>query len=318
MQCKNEEDYKKMKSFKLKMKDENGKNIREIGLEEPNKHRPKGTNNSYQNGTLITIEGACENGLEEESNEDIREYFSECGVVVKEAWFSTYKGSKQLNGNRSLVLELTPGLSIPRTVFYVGPHTEIKGKLRVFYKGQPYCFKCDTTHEQICPKKVEERVKEEEERLDREVKTKTLIMSDLTLKMANQKAMNAGIICISGGKIGHINNSMNYNPDILKYDNIVMIAGLNSIDLGDTPESERQQIFDQLKETGKFMKEEVKSNPTKKLFLVAPVPEPIEDATKIGDITEMMRQMQTNGNKSIELTHISSHLKKSCILMNYI
>ena len=117
-----------MKSFKLKMKDANGKNSREIGLEEPSKHRPKVTNNSYRNGTLITIQGACENGLEEESNEDIMKYFSEYGVVVKEAWFSTYKGSKQLSGNRSLVLELTPGLSIPRTVFYVGPHAEIKRK----------------------------------------------------------------------------------------------------------------------------------------------------------------------------------------------
>ena len=60
-------------------------------------------------------------------------------------------------------------------------------------------------------------------------------MSDSTLIMENQKAMNPDIICISGGK-GGINNSMNYNPDILKYDNIVMVAGLNSIDLGDTPE----------------------------------------------------------------------------------
>ena len=58
------------------------------------------------------------------------------------------------------------------------------------------------------------RVKEERERLDREVRTKTLIMSDSAIRMANQKAMNADIICISGGKIGHINNSMNYNPDI--------------------------------------------------------------------------------------------------------
>ena len=289
------------------------KKINEIELEEPNNHRPEGTNNSYQNGTLITIQGACENGLEEESNEDITEYFSEYGVVVKEAWLSTYKGSKQLNGNRSLVVELTPDLSIPRTVFYVGPHTEIKGKLKVFYKGQPYhCFKCDTTHERICPKKSRRKGKKEEERLDREVKNKTLIMSDSTLRMANQKAMNADIICISGGRIGHINNSMNYNPDILKYDNIVMVAGLNNIDLGDTPENERQHVFHQLKETGKSMKGQVKRNPKKKLFLVAPVPAPVKDATKIGDIMEMMRQMQTNGNKSIELidTHFITSEKE--------
>ena len=49
------------------------------------------------------------------------------------------------------------------------------------------------------------------------------------------------------------------------------------------------------------MEEQVKRNPKKKLFLVAPVPAPVKDATKIGDITETMRQMQANGNKSIEL-----------------
>ena len=80
-----------------------------------------------------------------------------------------------------------------------------------------------------------------------------------------------------------------------------MVAGFNNIDLGDTPESDRQQIFHKLKETGKFMKEHAESNSKKKLFLVAPVLAPVKDSTKIGDIMEMMRQMQTNGNESIEL-----------------
>ena len=39
-------------------------------------------------------------------------------------------------------------------------------------------------------------------------------MSDSTLRIANQKALNADIICVSGGNIGDINNSVNYNPDI--------------------------------------------------------------------------------------------------------
>ena len=48
------------------------------------------------------------------------------------------------------------------------------------------------------------------------------------------------------------------------------------------------------------------------LFLVAPVPALVKYATKIGDITEMMRQMQTNGNKSIELidTHFITSEKE--------
>ena len=158
-------------------------------------------------------------------------------------------------------------MSIPRTVFYVGPHKELKKSLEYFTKVNHTIVLNVILHMNECvPKKVEERVKEEEERPDREVKTKTLIMSDSTLRMANQKAMNADIICISGGKIGHIQNSMNYKPGILKYDNIVMVAGLNNIDLRDTCENERQQIFHRMKETGKFMKEQVKSNPKKKLF----------------------------------------------------
>ena len=48
------------------------------------------------------------------------------------------------------------------------------------------------------------------------------------------------------------------------------------------------------------------------MFSVAPVPAPIKNATKIGDITEMMRHMQTNGNKSIELidTHFITSEKE--------
>ena len=49
------------------------------------------------------------------------------------------------------------------------------------------------------------------------------------------------------------------------------------------------------------MKEQVKSNPNRKLFLVSPIPAPVKDATEIEDARKIMRHIQENGKKSIEL-----------------
>ena len=74
IQCKNEDDYNKPRIFKLKITDEKTKTITGIPLEEPNRHLPKG-NPNFENGTLITIQGACENGMEKESNEETDKFF---------------------------------------------------------------------------------------------------------------------------------------------------------------------------------------------------------------------------------------------------
>ena len=49
-----------------------------------------------------------------------------------------------------------------------------------------------------------ERRQEEEDKLERELTVKTLIISDSTLRLTNQYATNADITCISGGKLGHM------------------------------------------------------------------------------------------------------------------
>ena len=54
-------------------------------------------------------------------------------------------------------------------------------------------------------------MKEAEEKLDRNLKTKTLVVSDSTLRLTNQLALNADVTCILGGQIGHLANSLNYN-----------------------------------------------------------------------------------------------------------
>ena len=156
IQCKNEDESQKLKSFKLKVCDETAKQVKEIPLEEPRVRRPKGS--YFDNGTLITIQGSCENGMEAESNEEFDKFFQQYGTIVKNTWYTTYKGNKQLNGNRALVLQLQHGLSIERKVFYEGPNSGIKGQIRVFYKGQPYyCNLCQEIHNTNCPKRQEEK-----------------------------------------------------------------------------------------------------------------------------------------------------------------
>ena len=103
--------------------------------------------------------------------------------------------------------------------------TNLKGKVRVYYKDQPYeCSHRQTVHEGICPKRRAEKEREEEEKLDRELKTKTLIVSDSTLRRVDTTKTNADIVCIPGGKLGHLVNSMNYNEKILNYDNYVIVG----------------------------------------------------------------------------------------------
>ena len=75
------------------------------------------------------------------------------------------------------------------------------------------------------------------------MKTKTLIVSDSTLRRADTIKTNADIVCIPGGKLGHLVNSMNYNEKILNYDNHVIVGGLKNIDRREDKDVERTQIL---------------------------------------------------------------------------
>ena len=46
---------------------------------------------------------------------------------------------------------------------YTGITRDRKGRIRVYYKLQPYlCGRCNTVHESQCPKRKEELIKEAE------------------------------------------------------------------------------------------------------------------------------------------------------------
>ena len=89
-----------------------------------------------------------------------------------------------------MVLQLQHGLSIKRKVFYEGPNSAIKIQIRAFYKGQSYhCYLCQEIHHTNFQKKQEEKMKEAAEKLDRSIKTKTLVVSDLPMRLTNEKQL---------------------------------------------------------------------------------------------------------------------------------
>eukprot|EP00112_Aurelia_sp_Birch-Aquarium-sp1_P003920 Seg1444.4 transcript_id=Seg1444.4/GoldUCD/mRNA.D3Y31 product="hypothetical protein" protein_id=Seg1444.4/GoldUCD/D3Y31 len=310
IQCKSGGDFKKLKNFKLAIKDGKEERARSIGLELPRNHKPKGQ--EFHNGTVLTIIGSCENGLEQEENEHFDTFFSDYGTIVQNTWFQTYKGNNQNNGKRCIVIQLKQGTVVSRDIDYSNDKTNATGRIRVFYKGQPYdCIRCQAIHDGQCPKRMAEREIEEEDKLDREIKTKTLIISDSTLRKAAAMKTNADIVCISGGKIGHLVNSLSYNEKMLKYDNYVFVGGLNNIDRGESKETERAQTYKQLLEVGKAVKDIVDADEKKTFYLVPPINAPSKDPIKIKDTTELMKNMEINNRKQGKIEVIETNISSS-------
>ena len=117
------------------------------------------------------------------------------------------------------------------------------------------------------------------------------------MRKADETKLNADIICVPGGKLGHLVNSLNYNEKIVKYDNYVIVGGLNNVDSRLSKHTERSQVFKQLNELRKAVRETLEGNEKKKLFLVAPINAPSKDPVTISDTTEMMRNMEVNNRK---------------------
>ena len=156
IQCKSNDDFKKLKKFKLAIKNAKGEQGRSIGPELPREHKPRGR--EFYDGTFVTIIGACENGLEQEEDSEFDKFFSQFGIVVKNTWNQTYRVNDQPNGKKCLVIQLNQESAVPRQIDYVNERTNLKGKVRVYYKDQPYeCSQCQTVHEGICPKRRAEK-----------------------------------------------------------------------------------------------------------------------------------------------------------------
>ena len=129
-------------------------------------------------------------------------------------------------------IDLDKELHIPRNFPIETPAADgtiKKGTLRITYRDQPwYCRRCRLDHDGECPKRMEDRRREEEIREQKAKETKTLILGDSNLKLVNANAILADVTASSGAKIGHITNQMDFEK-MEKYENVVLMVGVNNV-----------------------------------------------------------------------------------------
>ena len=128
-------------------------------------------------------------------------------------------------------IDLDKGDHIPRNLHLEIPSDDgiVKGTLRITYKDQPwYCRRCVLDHDGECPKRMNDRKREDEIREQKARDTKTLIIGDSNLKLVNSKAILADVVASSGAKLGHICNQLQHES-LDKYQNIVVFAGINNV-----------------------------------------------------------------------------------------
>ena len=99
---------------------------------------------------------------------------------------------------------------------------------------------------------------------------------------------------------------MNYNQQLLNYENVIIVGGLNNIDNGvENKDIERNLIFKQLSELGNIIKEQAATNNKMKFYFVTPIKAPSKNPVRLGDVAEMIPNMVHNSRGEVKI--IDSH-----------
>ena len=181
-------------------------------------------------GTLITFNGCTRGPLNDISNKSFDDVIKEHGVLNRLTEFQRHKGTSCFNGNRFCVLE--PRGTIPDKIQVPGPNGQWY-VITLRFRGQSYfCATCRVKHEGQCPVKAEFYQQKD---LRAEQPIKIQIVSDSTLRQADQLGLIADLTCMSGGRAGNIANVLLDNPSIKDKTDVIVMAGLNDILLDEEP-----------------------------------------------------------------------------------
>ena len=137
-----------------------------------------------------------------------------------------------LTGKKKVRIDLTKEKDIPRELF-VEFESEAGKKhstsIRCFYKGQPYqCKRCRVKHTGDCPEWIEEKNQKEKVKKWKENNTQTTMIGDSNFRCVNEGGIMASVTSITGGKIGHIANQVEFE-NLSAIDNVVLSAGQNCV-----------------------------------------------------------------------------------------
>ena len=130
-----------------------------------------------------------------------------------------YKGSSIFNGNRYCVIKKNPDTELPNRL-------EVRNKsFLIKYKNKKWmCSSCKEEHTGACP--YRKRLFEARD------KRKTIpithhIVSDSSLRLAEQSGLCADISCMSGATVGQLVNAVSDDDEKKEQKNIIFVGGAN-------------------------------------------------------------------------------------------
>ena len=182
------------------------------------------------------------------------------------------------NGNRYCVIRKPENLaSIPNFIPMLDPNTKAIHHIPIQYNGKLYnCGRCGEQHGRRCPLlEGFYAAKEERERMEKDQKIRTKIISDSTLRNADQLGLRADVMTMSGGGLGQIIQAAVDDPDAKDKTHIVLIGGTN--DIKNNAFDDELEFVQNIKETITKVLEFANSEPDKTITLVKSQPNDNEE-----------------------------------------
>ena len=201
--------------FKRKKRFEQGEETVSIPLTAPGLHRSE-----KQDGLLITIVDADMPDSHTIPGGDFDAVFAEYGTIIKATKQQKFKDSDIFNGNRLVVLDRNEK-ELPDRVT-VGTKSFL-----IKYRGKSwFCSSCQQTHVGPCP-----YLKELYATMDlrKKMEIRHHIVSDSTLRHAEQAGLKADITCMSGATAGQLATAVEEDPNINQHVDVIIAAGANDV-----------------------------------------------------------------------------------------
>ena len=208
-----------VKLLRKKMGQE-GTEVISVPLTPPTQHRARA-----RDGLLITIVDADYGPNHALLGKAFDAVLGEYGSIERATESQKYKGTSVHNGNRFCVIKPHTGKELPDRIMV----NEIS--FLVKYSGKKWnCSSCKTEHVGPCPYKkmlYAARDKRNASNISHHV------VSDSTLRHADQSGVRADISVMSGATLGQLANAVATDDDVERHCHVVFAAGANDTRVGE-------------------------------------------------------------------------------------
>ena len=203
--------------FQRKKRFDEGEETVSIPITPPGLHRRE-----RQDGTLITIVDADMPETHSIPGRDFDAVFQEYGRIIRATKQQKYKDSDVLNCNRFIVIDRNEK-ELPDRITVADRSFLIK------YRGKKwFCSSCQVTHVGPCPYLTELYATMD---LKKKMNVYHHIVSDSTLRHAEQSGLKANITCMTGATAGQLATAVEEDPNLENNTIYTIAAGANDVSI---------------------------------------------------------------------------------------